>query len=312
VKSHFGFRARACVVVAVAVVGLVAAFVLPPLQQAEEYHRFADQRRMVGIPNCLNVVSNAAFLIVGLAGLVFLARTPSKTGPGGFVESSERWAYTAFFVGVTLTGIGSAYYHWQPGNATLVWDRLPLTLTFMAMLAATITERIHVRLGVWLLAPLIAAGAASIWYWHRTGNLWPYGYVQFYSPVLVGLMIWLFPPRYSRTPDFLWVIGIYALAKLMEAFDQPILSAVKVVSGHTLKHLIAAVAVFWLMRMLWLRRSDFVEPAGSRGGIVDGFDGTVTEDGGQQRPVASRQVGSVKDPIIHTGLAGERKDGIVR
>ena len=249
-KERFSFRARVWLVALFVALGLVAVSILPPLRQPQGYHRFADYRALLGIPNFLDVISNAGFLLVGLLGLWWLARGRRTGTPGGFTQSPERWAYGVFFVGVILTGFGSAYYHWQPSDATLVWDRLPMTLVFMSVLAATITERIHAKLGVWLLAPLLIVGAASVVYWQRTGNLWPYAAAQYYSLFLIGLMICLFPPRYSRNTDLLWVVGIYGLAKIAEATDRPILNTTGFISGHTLKHLIAAVAVFWLLRML--------------------------------------------------------------
>jgi hypothetical protein len=263
-KDRFGFRARVWLVALSAALGLAAVCVLPPLRQWQEYHRFADQAPFLGIPNCLNVISNAAFVIVGLIGLGFLARKREANKPGGFVEAFERWAYAAFFLGVILTGFGSAYYHWNPCDSTLVWDRLPLTVAFMSILAATITERINVKLGVWLLVPLVIAGAASVFYWQQVGNLWPYAGVQYYSVFLIAVMIGLFPPRYSGTADLFVVVGIYALAKTAEALDQPIMSLTKVVSGHTLKHLIAAVAVFWLLRLLAKRSPEHQDQSGNR------------------------------------------------
>jgi len=259
-----GFRARAWLVILLAVLGLAAVLVLPPLRQPQRYHQFADQAAFLGIPNCLNVISNVAFVIVGLRGLGFLAQKRGANGPGAFIEASERWAYAAFFLGVTLTGFGSAYYHWNPSHSALVWDRLPMTVAFMSVLAATVTERLHVKLGRLLLVPFVVAGAASVFYWQRTGNLWPYAAVQYYSVFLVAVMIGLFPPRYSRTPDWLEVMGIYALAKVAEALDQPIMSLTKVVSGHTLKHLLAAVAVLWLLRMLAKRTPEPRERSGER------------------------------------------------
>ena len=262
-NERFGFRAHVWLAFLLIMVGLAAVFILPPLRQAQAYHQLADQREAIGIPNFLNVVSNAPLLLVGLMGLRFLAQKHRRNEPGGFIASSERWAYVVFFFGVTLTGFGSAYYHWRPSDSALVWDRLPMTLTFMSMLAATITERIHAKLGVRLLAPLVLAGVASVFYWQWTGNLWPYAGVQFYSLFLIALMIWLFPPRYGRTADLLWVIGIYALAKAAEACDQAILNTAMLLSGHTLKHLIAAVAVFWLLRMLSKRTPTALAQSGS-------------------------------------------------
>jgi hypothetical protein len=114
----------------------------------------------------------------------------------------------------------------------------------------------------------VISGAASVFYWQWTGDLWPYAGVQFYSPFLIAVMIWLFPPRYGRTADLLWVIGIYAFAKAAEAFDQPILHTAMLLSGHTLKHLIAAVAVFWLLRMLSKRTPEPLAQSGNCSGTV--------------------------------------------
>ena len=44
------------------------------------------------------------------------------------------------FLGIALTGFGSSYYHWDPNDRTLFWDRLPMALSFMAILAIVIGE----------------------------------------------------------------------------------------------------------------------------------------------------------------------------
>jgi hypothetical protein len=121
-------------------------------------------------------------------------------------------------------------------------------------------ERIDVKAGLRALGPLLLAGAASVWYWRRTGNLWPYAAAQYFSIFLVGLIIFLFPPRYSRSADLLWATGLYVLAKFAEAQDANIWTATRFISGHTLKHLIAALAVYWVLRML-VKRSGYSNEA---------------------------------------------------
>lgn len=228
----------------------VAAVALPPFSQSQEYHRFADHRAWLGIPNFLDVVSNVGFLLVGLAGLGFLWN-PSTTGASrSFVESAERLPYAVFFAAILLVCFGSAYYHWKPGDSTLAWDRLPMTAAFMSILAAVVAERVNLRAGLWLLGPLVLAGAASVVYWRCSGNLWPYAAAQYGSILLVCVALALFPPRYNRSADLLWAAGLYSLAKVAEALDAQILAASRIVSGHTLKHLIAALAVYWVLRML--------------------------------------------------------------
>ena len=237
--------------VVIAVGGITTFLLLPTLRQPEAYHHFADDRMMLGIPNFLNVVSNAPFALWGAMGLWFIARRGATNSGGSFISQNERIPYAVFFAGAFLTCFGSGYYHWSPDDATLTWDRLPMTLAFMGLLAAIIGERISVRAGLLLLWPLVLAGASSVWWWRRSGNLWPYACAQFFSIALIGLLLVLFPARYSRTGDLLWVTGFYVLAKLCEAADRQIYALTNhLVSGHTIKHLVAAVAVLWVLRML--------------------------------------------------------------
>jgi hypothetical protein len=239
-------------------VAVIATFLFPAIPQSEAYHNFADARALLGIPNCLNVISNVFFLLVGLLGIRFVFGGAARKA-AAFLDPRERWPYFVFFVGVTLTAFGSSYYHLNPNDRTLVWDRIPMTIGFMALVAAMLAERIGVKLGTWLLFPLVALGAASVIYWDVTqsrgrGDLRPYALAQFGSLLVVVLLIALFPPRYTRTMDFGIALAFYALAKLLEATDRPIFAVGHIVSGHTLKHLAAALSTYWILRMLRLRR----------------------------------------------------------
>jgi len=252
----------ACVagVTAATICGLVA---LPPIPQSQAYHAFADTRRIVGVPNFLNVASNAAFVLVGAAGLIGLYRD-GRRGCGMFARSADRWPYALLFAGVALTGLGSAYYHLAPDNARLVWDRLPMAIAFAALFSAVVTERIDGAVGTALLAPLVTASVASVLYWHLTeaaghGDLRPYIFVQFYPLLAIPLIMYLFPSRYSRSGDLLAAAALYAVAKGFEALDAVIYALGSIVSGHTLKHLTAAAATVLIIRMLQIRR---LAPAG--------------------------------------------------
>lgn len=117
----------------------LAVFFLQPIPQSEAYHNFADQRPLLGIPNCLNVISNAPFLIVGLWGVFALASHKARASRH-LIDAYERWPYLIFFFGVALTAFGSSYYHLHPNDARLVCDRLPMTIGFTGLLSAMITE----------------------------------------------------------------------------------------------------------------------------------------------------------------------------
>lgn len=217
-------------------------------------HHFADQRSWLGIPNFGDVASNLAFLLAGLCGLVFLSR---ESNSAQFIDAVERWPYLFVFFGLVLTAFGSAYYHLAPDNARLVWDRIPMTIVFMSLVAAQIGERIGIKLGLWVLPLLTAVGIGSVlqWRWtvvHGVPDVRFYAAVQLYSVLALAIVL-LLPPRYTRGSDLLAVAGLYLLAKICEAADRQIFSLGHLVSGHTLKHVTAGLAGFWILRMLQKR-----------------------------------------------------------
>jgi hypothetical protein len=247
-------RARAWFIVGFTLLSLLAAFLLPAMPQPLPYHDFADHRTMLGVANFLDVVSNAAFVLAGLAGLIVVLRRGTA-----FAADIERWPYAVFFVGLVLTGLGSAYYHLMPENESLFWDRLPMTVAFMSLVAAQVVDRIDTRTGLVLLLPMLLVGAASVLYWRATerigaGNVMPYAVLQFYAVVILFLLAWLQPSRYTRGNDVYWVFAAYVLAKLLETFDRALYEFGHVASGHTLKHIAAAVAGLVVARMLYLRK----------------------------------------------------------
>ena len=250
-------RVRAFAFVLATAGAVLMAALHAPVPQPPEYHLFADTRRLLGIPNALNVLSSAGFALVGAWGLAALR------GPAAFLDPRERNAWMVLFAGVALTSAGSAWYHLQPGNATLVWDRLPMAAGFMGLLAALIGERVSVRWGVGLLAPLVLLGAGSVGYWSWTDDLVPYLLVQLYPLVAIPLLLALHPARYTRGEDLLLGLAWYLAAKLAESYDWEVYRFLGVVSGHTLKHLLAAVGVGWLARMLALRAPASLAPTGT-------------------------------------------------
>jgi hypothetical protein len=258
--ARLGREARIAIIWATAAAVALAAFLAPRFEQPEDYHRFADNRTLLGIPNLFDVASNFAFLIVGAMGLYFVLRGRRADGGPAFTDKAESWAWGVGFAAVALTSCGSAYYHWTPDSVRLVWDRLPMAVGFMSVVAAIVAERISAKSGLRLLIPLALLGAGSVWYWRWSAardveNLNPYGAVQFGSALIILLIIVLFPPRYNRTEDLLGAAILYALAKVAEHFDREIFAATGgLVSGHTLKHLLAALAVLWILRMLRLRQ----------------------------------------------------------
>src|SRR5512139_2780542 len=246
-----GLRALAPWLLSAALAGL--AWMLPPVAQPPGYHDFADQRACWGVPNCLDTASNAFFMLAGLACLRFLRR-----GRVAFGDMREAWLYALFFVGAVLVGFGSGYYHLAPGNGWLLWDRLAMMLTFMAWLAAIDAERVSPAAGLRVLPLLLAAGlgSAAWWRWSEArgmGNLLPYWLMQLYPVLMIPLLLALYPPRYSGDRAILAVIGLYLLAFALDLGDRPVFVLTGgLLSGHTIKHAVAALAVYAVV--LHLRR----------------------------------------------------------
>ena len=221
------------------IISLLALLPLPPLLQDQHYHQFADQRELFGIPNFWNVVSNLPFIAVGAAGLLRFRRDATT-----FV----------LFAGLFLTGFGSSYYHLNPNDSTLFWDRLPMTLCFAAILAAVVEERVDARAGVMLLRPLLAIGIFSLLLWRWTDDLRLYAWAQFFPFLALILILQLFPPKYTGASYWAIAVAFYALAKLLEYYDEQIFSIGSIVSGHALKHLAAAAGGFAILRLFQMRQ----------------------------------------------------------
>jgi hypothetical protein len=226
----------------VVLVAVVVAICLGPIPQDPAYHRFADTRRLLGIDNFWNVVSNVPFVLVGLYGMGRARRLAEPESTAG---------YLLLCTGVFLVGFGSAYYHLAPSNAALVWDRLPMTVAFMALLALLLAERVGGSHRLVTLGLLVGCGAATVFYWAWTeaqgrGDLRPYGLVQFLPVVLIPLLLVLFPARWIRSGWLCGAFGLYVAAKLLEHFDRQVFAATGM-GGHALKHLAAAAAALCII-----------------------------------------------------------------
>ncbi|CAN8235586.1 unnamed protein product [Cochlearia groenlandica] len=230
------------------IIFIILMIVTPKIPQSQAYHDFADQRSFFGIPNALNVISNFPFFIIGFIGLVLCFY------PDDFFSFSlrgEKIGWTCFYLGVAAVAFGSSYYHLHPDDARLVWDRLPMTIAFTSIMAIFVIERIDEHKGTYSIVPLLLAGLISILYWRFFDDLRPYALVQFVPCIVIPLMAILLPPMYTHSTYWLWAAGFYLLAKVEEAADKPIYRWTHhVFSGHSIKHLCAAMVPVFLTFML--------------------------------------------------------------
>jgi hypothetical protein len=233
---------------------LAAVIALPPIAQDPMYHAFADRRGLLGISSFLNVTTNLAFLAVGIAGISLCVRWRHGIG--------ARWAWMACFSGIALVSLGSGYYHLAPNNGTLVWDRLPMSVGFMALSVAVLSEYVNPRLEKYLLAPAIVLGLASVITWHYTDDLRLYVLVQFLPLLLLPVVLLLYNRPGQDRGYLLAALAIYIVSKLAEYYDRAVFGWTgEIISGHSLKHLLAALAllvVYWMLR----RRTPLAERSG--------------------------------------------------
>jgi hypothetical protein len=228
-------RLKLYLLAALTITAFVIVWSIRRIPQSVLYHHFCDERSIWGIP------------VIGIAGLFVLRRSQSPR--------SVVYSYFFLFTGILLTGFGSAYYHWAPDNNTLIWDRLPMTIVFMSLLAAVVGEAISAVLCAIVLGPLLAIGTASVIWWHYTelsgsGDLRLYVLVQYYPMILIPTILLLFPSPVVRRGwlPLLWAFAWYAIAKVVEFWDCDTYANLGFISGHSLKHLAAAASTWWLLR----------------------------------------------------------------
>jgi len=255
--SRFPASARYAILGAVSAAVIAMVIAQGRVPQDQDYHRFADTRVMAGIPNFVNVATNLAFMLSGIAGMSAVLRR--RRHRDTFAKPREALSYLVFFGGLVLVAAGSACYHLAPRDWTLLWDRLPMTVSFMAFFAIVIGERLGPRAGLAALPVLVVLGLASVLHWYAGerlggGDLRAYVLVQFYPIAIIPLVSALLPGRYTLGWVFSAVIAIYAGSKLLEVHDAWILDALGgAVSGHSLKHLVAAAAPLPLLWMIGKR-----------------------------------------------------------
>ncbi len=210
---------------------------LPAIQQDPAYHQFADTRVFGGLSRALDVLSNIGFLVLGLYGLVLQC-----SGRLQFFGAALRLSTLVFFSGFVLTALGSSYYHAAPDDAGLVVDRLGMVVVFAGVLGMAAAHRISERAGFATLNLGLAAGVGSVLWWAAAGNLMPYAIVQF-GGIALALAMMLSPAR-GLGPRWTGLLLTYALAKVFETFDAQVFTlTAHLVSGHTIKHLLAALPV---------------------------------------------------------------------
>lgn len=239
---------KCSILISLTLAAIALTFAIGPVPQSLAYHQFADHRTYWKIPNFFNVITNLPFIVIGFWGILQIQK--SRAQGIHFIN------YFVLFLSIFLTGFGSAFYHLHPNNATLVCDRMPLAILFIAFLSIALAECINQLMAMILLLPLLILGIGSVLFWYYSevkseGDLRLYGFIQFYTIYIIPVIAFLFPTELFRKgiSALLWINVTYAIAKFCELFDKEIYSMLYIISGHSLKHIFASVSAIFILKM---------------------------------------------------------------
>ncbi|MCB1096459.1 MAG: alkaline phytoceramidase [Verrucomicrobiae bacterium] len=259
---------RLWVLCATGILTVVGVFVVNAIKQPypewpaqwPEYFLFADRRAFLKVANFGDVMSNVPFLFTGAWGCFFIWRCQARRD-GHIIAVWEKSAAFAMFFFIICTGIGSAYFHLQPNPDRLFWDRLPMAIVFMLFFAIVIGDRLSLDLGRRLLPVLVIIGVGSVVYWRWSeargvGDLRPFGIVQFFPMLAIPFLVVAYSPRYTHSRSYVGIFGFYLLAKILENRDPWVFSVLgETISGHSLKHLAAGCATWFMVDLFRKRRA---------------------------------------------------------
>ena len=237
--------AELALLLAVAALAVLAAL-LPATGLPAGYHDFADQRTLLGLPHALDVLSNLPFAVMGAWGLWWLRRVPLDR-----LGTAQRGLAGLFFIGLIATAFCSSGYHLDPHDAGLCIDRVGMSLAFAGLLGLAAADRISARAGVALAALVaVAAPATALVAW-LGGNMTPWAVLQGGGLVLLAALAMRRPQSRALGFSIIGVIAFYALAKALELADAPVFALTQqLISGHSAKHLVAALAGWPVVRAL--------------------------------------------------------------
>jgi hypothetical protein len=246
-------RAKKHLLFAISLIGICSLCFVGPIPQDSCYHNFSDNKMLFSITNFWNVISNIPFFIIGALGMIYTIKE---------MKNSNKlfWNCFIFFLGISLTAIGSGYYHLNPTNKTLVWDRLPMTISFMAFFSIIIGDCITINAGKKSLFPFLSIGLLSIIYWQLTEqrgvcDLRFYALVQFLPIILTPLILFLHKSKLNIKTYYWLILLVYVIAKVFEANDNDVYRNLNFISGHTIKHIVASLAPLLFLNALKKRNS---------------------------------------------------------
>lgn len=238
-----------------------------PILLLPRAHEYADGRAWLGLPGAANVWVNLVMLAVGCWGW---RATRASSWPRHL-----RTPWQLFHACAVVSSLLAALYHTWPGDSLFVATHAATAGGFMMLTLGMLAERVHSRFGsppscvLFLLGAALMAGAVL---WVRSPgtpvDMRPLMLLEIIPVLVIPAGALSLPGRVTQALDWIVVLSLYALGKLLESADALILQASGWVSGHTLMHLALTAAVGWMAHCAVRARTAFTS-SGSANESVD-------------------------------------------
>ncbi|MDP6869295.1 MAG: hypothetical protein QGI21_00785 [Candidatus Poseidoniaceae archaeon] len=230
---------------------LIIAIAYGKIEQDQSYHAFADNRTLLGIQNGLDVISNLAILYPGLLGLML---HNERKDDFEYRDGIESLIHYHLFGGMLVTFVGSVLYHLDPTDTTLILDRFGMAIVIACYCSLLISDFISVDLAKKMHTPIIIIGISTILYWAIIDDLRAYFIFKHQPLILIMILLIYGKNSYDKSQYYLWSISFIMLATLVENLDVEIYKSLGIISGHTLKHIFAGIALWWIYKMIDTRK----------------------------------------------------------
>jgi hypothetical protein len=195
---------------------------------------FADQETYLGVPNFMNVATNIGFAGLGVFG--YLRRNR--------LSAHYRRLGVLFSFAILGTAFGSGYFHFAPTPYSLFWDQLPMSIGFASFLGIVLADRFNPKAGLLAAGVLSILGPLSVWNIYYGSHETAYYLSLQFGTLIFAILFLLFTRQRSLNTKMILVgVFTYILAKVFETYDAKLFQELHVISGHSLKHIAATVAL---------------------------------------------------------------------
>lgn len=235
---------RRCALVLLASMSLAAMMGLMawgPILLSAQVHEYADDHVWFGVAGAANVWVNLATFLVGAWGW---HATRASHWP-----LQLRMPWQLFQGCAMLSAVLAALYHARPGNGLFVLAHVAAAGGFMMLTLGLLAERVDARFGSrrsCALVLIVAVSAGTAIFFGTALDMRPLLLLEIIPVLVIPAGALSLPGRSTEALDWVVVLTLYALAKLLESADALVLRASGWISGHTLMHLALSGAVGWM------------------------------------------------------------------